>query len=77
LRTAGGGIEGLPSGMQLNPDGSVTIAEQVRDAEIDPEIQAAAQRAAARAFDPTAADAKRATVAPRHRAVVEKYFAQE
>jgi hypothetical protein len=77
LRTAGGGIEGLPSGMQLNPDGSVTIAEQVRDAEIDPEIQAAAQRAAARAFDPTAADAKRATVAPRHRAVVDKYFAQE
>ncbi len=77
LRTKGGGIEGLPSGMQLNPDGSVTIAEQVRDAEIDPEIQAAAQRAAARAFDPTAADAKRATIAPRHRAVVEKYFAQE
>ncbi len=77
LRTKGGGIEGLPAGMQLNPDGSVTIAEQVRDAEIDPAIQAAAQRAAVRAFDPTAADAKRATVAPRHRAVVEKYFANE
>jgi hypothetical protein len=77
LRTKGGGVEGLPAGMQLNPDGSVTIAEQVRDAEIDPAIQAAAQRAAMRAFDPTAADAKRATVAPRHRAVVEKYFANE
>jgi hypothetical protein len=77
LRTKGGGVEGLPAGMQLNPDGSITIAEQIRDAEIDPAIQAAAQRAAIRAFDPTAADANRATVAPRHRAVVEKYFANE
>jgi hypothetical protein len=77
LRTAGGGIEGLPAGAQLNPDGSVTLAEQVRDAEIDEAVQQAAVRAAARAFDPTAADARRATVAPRHRAVVERYFASE
>ncbi len=77
LRTAGGGIEGLPAGAQLNPDGSVTLAEQVRDAEIDESVQQAAVRAAARAFDPTAADARRATVAPRHRAVVERYFASE
>jgi hypothetical protein len=76
-RTPGGGIEGLPAGAQLNPDGSVTIAEQVRDAEIDDAVQRAALRAAARAFDPTAADARRATVAPRHRAVVERYFAGE
>lgn len=77
LRTDGGGIEGLPAGAQLNPDGSVTLAEQVRDAEIDEAVQQAAVRAAARAFDPTAADARRATVAPRHRAVVERYFASE
>lgn len=77
LRTAGGGVEGLPAGAQLNPDGSVTLAEQVRDAEIDESVQQAAVRAAARAFDPTAADARRATVAPRHRAVVERYFASE
>jgi len=77
LRTEGGGVEGLPAGAQLNPDGSVTLAEQVRDAEIDDAVQQAAARAAARAFDPTAADARRATVAPRHRAVVERYFANE
>ncbi len=77
LRTAGGGVEGLPAGAQLNPDGSVTLAEQVRDAEVDDAVQRAAVRAAARAFDPTAADARRATVAPRHRAVVERYFAAE
>lgn len=77
LRTDGGGVEGLPAGAQLNPDGSVTLAEQVRDAEIDDAVQQAAARAAAKAFDPTAADARRATVAPRHRAVVERYFASE
>lgn len=77
LRTAGGGVEGLPAGAQLNPDGSVTLAEQVRDAEVDDAVQRAALRAAAQAFDPTAADARRATVAPRHRAVVERYFAGE
>jgi hypothetical protein len=77
LRTEQGGVEGLPAGAQLNPDGSVTLAEQVRDAEIDEAVQKAAVRAAARAFDPTAADARRATVAPRHRAVVERYFAAE
>lgn len=77
LRTAGGGVEGLPAGAQLNPDGSITLAEQVRDAEIDEAVQQAALRAAARAFDPTAADARRATVAPRHRAVVERYFSSE
>ncbi len=76
-RTAGGGIEGLPAGAQLNPDGSVTLAEQMRDAEIDDTVRQAAVRAAARAFDPTAADARRATVAPRHRAVVQRYFAAE
>jgi hypothetical protein len=77
LRTAGGGVEGLPAGAQLNPDGSVTLAEQVRDAEVDDAVQRAALRAAAQAFDPTAADARRATIAPRHRAVVERYFAGE
>ena len=77
MRTAGGGVEGLPAGAQLNPDGSVTLAEQVRDAEVDDAVQRAALRAAAQAFDPTAADARRATVAPRHRAVVERYFASE
>jgi hypothetical protein len=77
LRTEGGGIEALPTGVQLNPDGSVTIAEQIRDAEIDPALHEAATRAALRQFDPTAADAKRATVAPRHRDIVERYFAAE
>ncbi len=75
LRTQGGGIQGLPAGAQLNPDGSVTIAEQIRDADLDEAALQSASRAAARAFDPAAADARRATVAPRHRAAVEKYFA--
>lgn len=75
LRTPGGGVQGLPAGAQLNPDGSVTIAEQVRDADLDEAALQSATRAAARAFDPAAADARRATVAPRHRAAVEKYFA--
>jgi hypothetical protein len=75
LRTAGGGIQGLPAGAQLNPDGSVTIAEQIRDADLDEAALQSAVRAATRAFDPAAADARRATVAPRHRAAVEKYFA--
>jgi hypothetical protein len=65
----------LPSGARLNPDGSVTIAEQARDAELDDAAKDALLRAAARAFDPTAADARRATVSPRHRAAVERYFA--
>jgi hypothetical protein len=75
VRTPGAGTQALPPGMQLNPDGSVTVAEQVRDAEVDDEALRAAARAATRAFDPTAADAHRATVAPRHREAVGRYFA--
>ncbi len=65
----------LPAGARLNADGSVTIAEQARDAELDDASKQALLRAAAQSFDPTAADARRATVSPRHRAAVERYFA--
>ncbi len=73
-RTGGGGVQSLPAGMQVNPDGSVTVAEQVRDAEVDAQALQAAARAAARAFDPTAAEARRAGVSARHRAAVADYF---
>ena len=73
-RTAGGEQTGLPPGMTLNPDGSVTVAAQSRDAERDPAADREAQRAAAQHFDPAAADARRATVAPRHREAVERFF---
>ncbi len=73
-RTAGGGVQSLPAGMQVNPDGSVTVAEQVRDAEVDAQALQAAARAAAHAFDPTAAEARRAGVSARHRAAVADYF---
>lgn len=73
-RTAGGEQAALMPGATLNPDGSVTVAAQVRDAQLDEGARAQLQRAAARDFDPTAADSRRATVAPRHRAAVEAYF---
>ena len=73
-RTAGGDQAPLMPGATLNPDGSVTVAAQARDAELDDHARAELQRAAARDFDPTAADSRRATVAPRHRAAVEAYF---
>lgn len=72
-----GSIEGLPPGARLNPDGSVTLAEQVREPEVDAEAAEAGRRAAAQQFDPTAADARRASTAPRHRAAVSRYFAGE
>ena len=73
-RTAGGNSQGLAPGATLNPDGSVTVAAQARDAEPDEAARAALQRSAAQAFDPAAADSRRAAVAPRHRAAVEAYF---
>ena len=74
-RIPGAQVAGLPPGARLNPDGSITLAEQMR--EPDAEQLASATRAAARAFDPAAADARRAATAPRHRAVVERYFAAD
>jgi hypothetical protein len=76
-RTAGGEQAGLTPGATLNPDGSVTVAAQARDAEPDPAAREALQRAAAQAFDPAAADSRRAEVAPEHRAVVEAYFTND
>lgn len=73
-RTAGGESAALAPGATLNPDGSVTIAAQSRDAEPSDAARQDLQRAAAHAFDPAAADSRRALVAPRHREVVEAYF---
>jgi hypothetical protein len=73
-RTAGGSTQSLAPGVTLNPDGSVTVAAQAREAEPDEAARTALQRSAAQAFDPAAADSRRATVAPRHRAAVEAYF---
>lgn len=76
-RMAGGSVVGLPPGARLNADGSVTLAEQARDADLDDAATQDALRAAARDFDPAAADARRATTAPRHRSAVGRYFASE
>ncbi len=73
-RTAGGEQTGLAPGATLNADGSVTVAAQSRNAEPGDEARKDLQRAAAQAFDPAAADSRRAAVAPRHREVVEAYF---
>jgi hypothetical protein len=56
----------------VEPDGSVAFATAVRDP-TDEDIAAAA-RAATQAFDPAAADARRAVVAPGHRAATARYF---
>ena len=72
-----GGVVGLSPGARLNADGSVTLAEQVREPEVDAATAEAGRRAAAQSFDPTAADARRATTAPRHRAAVQQYFGSE
>jgi hypothetical protein len=76
-RTPGGQSENLPTGARINPDGSVTLAEQVRDSEVDEAVAQAVVRAAAQSFGATTADARRAATAPRHRAAVEKYFAAD
>ena len=72
-----GGVVGLAPGARLNADGSVTLAEQVREPDVDAATAEAGRRAAAQQFDPTAADARRATTAPRHRAAVQQYFGGE
>lgn len=76
-RFAVGALDDLPPGARVNPDGSVTLAEQIRDPDVAAETAELAARAAARAFDPAAADARRSDLAPRHRAVVGRYFAGE
>jgi hypothetical protein len=72
-----GEVEGLAPGSRLNPDGSVTLAEQVREPDVDAATAEAGRRAVAQRFDPAAADARRAATAPRHRATVQRYFAGE
>lgn len=69
-----GDVERLAPGARLNADGSITIAESLRDVEISDAALEAAVRAAARQFDPAAADARRSVTAPRHRATVQDYF---
>lgn len=66
----------LPAGARLNADGSITLAEERRAAELDEAALQALQRAAAHHFDPGAADARRSSVAPRHRAAVGRYFSE-
>jgi hypothetical protein len=66
--------EGLPPGARLNADGSIALDAGSRASALDARSVATAARAAARAFDPVAADARRAATAPRHRAVIERYF---
>lgn len=70
-----GQVDDLPPGARVNPDGSITLAEQVRDPDLEAAALQEAARAAARTFDPAAADARSARLAPRHRATVGRYFA--
>jgi hypothetical protein len=67
-----GAADGLPPGASVDPDGSVTFATTVREPQAE-DVTAAA-RAAARAFDPACADARRVQIPPRHRAAVAAYF---
>jgi len=72
-----GNLDDLPPGARVNPDGSITLAEQVREPEVTADALQDSVRAAARAFDPAAADASTAEVAPRHRAAVGRYFTEQ
>ncbi|MFW5698270.1 MAG: hypothetical protein ACOCZK_05830 [Planctomycetota bacterium] len=75
--TEPGELEGLPAGARINSDGSVTLAESRRAPELDDAANRALQRARLRDIGPGAADARRARIAPRHRAAVQRYFASE
>lgn len=70
-----GAVEGLPPGARLNADGSVTLAESRRAADVDQAALADLQRAQQQHFDPAAADGRSASIAPRHRHAVASYFA--
>ncbi len=71
-----GNLDDLPPGARVNPDGSITLAEQVREPDVTADALQDSVRAAARAFDPAAADASTAEIAPRHRAAVGRYFTE-
>ena len=73
-KTETGGLETLAPGARVNPDGSITLAETVRDADINDAALKEAVRAAATSFDPAAADARRSSSAPRHRGAIARYF---
>lgn len=73
-QTERGNIQGLIPGARVNPDGSITIAEEYRDADIDQAARAEAVRAGAKQFNPTAVDSRRNHTALRHRSAIERYF---
>jgi len=73
-REEAGEADGLPPGARLNADGSVTLAETTREADLDEAALRELQRARRRSFDPAAADARRVRIAPRHRRAVSSYF---
>lgn len=76
-QTETGNAQALAPGMRVNPDGSITLAETVREADLSDEAKQAAQRAALQQFDPSAADARRSVSAPRHRAAIAQYFIEQ
>ncbi len=69
--------QGLPPGAAINPDGSITLSQRQREAEIDTATERELVRARARRFGAEAVDARRARIAPRHRATVAGYFKRE
>jgi hypothetical protein len=72
-RTTGGFADGLAPGQRRNADGSTTLATTSRDPTAD-EGTDSGGRADAAAQAPTTADGRAARVAPRHRAVMQRYF---
>ncbi len=66
----------LAEGMHINPDGSITVAEQTRDAEVNDAIHHVHQRAAERQFHATTADARTSRTAPQHKQAVSRYFSE-
>ena len=76
-QTDTGDATALAPGMRVNPDGSITLAETVRDADLSDEAKQAARRASLQQFNASAADARRSTSAPRHRAAIAQYFIEQ
>ncbi len=66
--------EALMPGIRVNNDGSITLAETVREADISEAAMQEAVRAAAKEFNPAAADSRQSVTAPRHRYAIANYF---
>ena len=70
-------FEALQQGLQHNTEASSVLAQQTREADRAVEADLALERGELRDIAPAAADSRRTSVAPKHRAVVARFFQQE